>query len=269
MADVHDISLSTGKDASPKASGKTSDRKKPPSTDKEVQTTIGKGFQYSQLKDVYAAEEGKLQHAAAEEKPSGKSKVLKLLKLSRKASPTPPTDGNQNSLPDNYPSLPQVFIVKYMGKRPAKGYGGAKYTQGPVEEVIEAVNQLPKGSDLPLVKLEVSLEGLSMTPHKRNKVKSFESVSIPIKFISYGSQDQNYPRVFSFIMVKEMSARSKKLDCHVYASDSSKNARKLAGLLAIAFQVYQEKMDGHVANFSTPVHPDPNYLDDTKSSYEV
>lgn len=248
-------------------------QKRPPSTskDKEVQTTIGKGFQYDRLKDVYAAEEGKLPHSTqTDEKQSSKSsKVLKLFKLSRKPSPTALIDGNQNNLSEQYPSLPQIFIVKYMGKRAAKGYGGTKYTQGPVEEVIEAVNQLPKGSDLPLVKLEVSLDGLSMTPHKRNKVKSFESVFIPIKFISYGSQDQTYPRVFCFIMVREMSARSKKLDCHIYACDSSKNARKLAGLLAIAFQVYQDQMDGHVANFSTPVHPDPSFIDDSKSSYEV
>lgn len=237
---------------------------RPPTTskDQEVQTTL-KGYKYNKLQDVSDAEEGKLGHRKpAEEKHKG-SKLPSLFKGKKHNH-----DDNHNITPGAEIGLPQTFIVKYMGKKPAKGYGGAKYTQTPVEEVIEAVNQLPKGSDLPLVKLEVTLDGLNMAPHKRNKVKTFESVSIPIQFISYGAQDQNYPRVFCFIMVREMSARSKKLDCHVYACDSSKSARKLAGLLALAFGLYQEQNEGKPSVFGSSLKP-PATDDDTKSSYDV
>lgn len=256
-----DSIFSLGADFSPQSkSDRRSPRLRTTQKDQEVQTSLSKSFKQNKLQDVYAAEEGTSTNLAKG------SKVLKLFKSKKSAQ----TNDNQNALPTDHPTIPETFIVKYMGKRSAKGYGGAKYTQGPVEEVIEAVNQLPKGSDLPLVRLEVTLDGLNMTPHKRNRVKSFESVSIPIQFISYGSQDQNYPRVFSFIMVREMSARSKKLDCHVYACDSSKNARKLAGLLSLAFQVYQEKMQGKPASFSRAINNNiDEEEDDLKSSYDV
>jgi len=235
---------------------------------KEIQTTLGKGQQY-RLQDVYAAEEGVLSHPKHLD---DKSQNQKSSKLSKIFKPAKKSDENQNTVGggEQYPTLPQTFIVKYMGNKPSKGYGGAKYIQGPVEEVVEMVNQMPRGSDLPLVKLEVSEEGLHMVPHKRNKVKLFESVSIPIKFISYGSQDQNFPRIFCFIMVREMSSRSKKLDCHVYACDSSKSARKLASCLAFAFHLYQEKMEGQPAQYTTPITNAVSDLsDDAMSSYDA
>lgn len=236
------------------------------SKDQEVQTSIGKTFSHDRLQDVYAAEEGALSHSKPpDDKPSNQKgfRLSKIFKSGKKTS-----DNNNVVTADGYTTLPQSYIVKYMGNRPSKGYGGAKYIQSPVEEVVETVNQMTKGSDLPLVRLEVTVDGLNMTPHKRNKVKSFESVSIPIEYISYGSQDQNYPRIFCFIMVREMTARSKKLDCHVYACDSSKSARKVAASLAFAFAIYQEHMQGRPAQYTAPLAS--QYLDDdTKSSYDV
>jgi len=223
--------------------------------DQGTQMTIGKG-NYERLKETYDIEEGQ------PKKEKEKSKLSKIFAKKKGGD-----DPNANYLESQ---LPQVFLVKYMGNRSTKGYGGAKYTTGPVEEIVEAVGQMPKGSDLPLVGLEVSLEGLKIAPHKKNKVKSFEGATIPIKFISYGAQDQNYPRIFACIMVREMSARTKKLDCHVYACDSSKNARRLAACLSFAFQHYSEMMNGRPAQFSAEIHKELHLQDDdTRSSYDV
>ena len=241
------------------------------SKDQKVQTSLGRNSTHHKLEDIYAAEEGAVSHSKPLIDKPTPSKGFKFSKLFKPGKKTSGTENNNTVLTEGYPTVPQTFLVKYMGNRPCKGYGGAKYIQTPVEEVVEAVNQLSKGSDLPLVKLEVTVDGLNMTPHKRNKVKPFESVSIPIQYISYGSQDQKYPRIFCFIMVREMSARSKKLDCHVYACDSSKSARKAAGCLALAFQVYQDKLQGQPAQYAAYMSSATSqYLeDDMKSSYEA
>ncbi|XP_067929096.1 uncharacterized protein [Watersipora subatra] len=256
---------SMGTESSPK----TNKAKQAKSKDQQVQTSIGKNSGYDGLQAVYAAEEGTVSHAkTTDDKKTTQqhksSRIFKIFKTDKKQ-----TENNNTDIQMSIP-MPQTFLVKYMGSRPSRGYQGAKYVESPVEEVVEAVNKLSKGSDLPLVKLEVTLDGLIMTPHKRNKVKSYEGVSIPIEYISYGSQDQNYPRIFCFIMVREMSSRSKKLDCHVYACDSSKNARKVAGCLAIAFEVYRESMEGRPAQYSAKMAPVADHWDDDmKSSYDV
>ena len=245
--------------------------------EQEVQTSIGKTFNYNKLSDVYAAEEGVLSHGKDQtttEKSQHKGVAAKMSKLfsGGKSMKHKHTDDNHNSVPGGGEvlNLPQTFLVKYMGSKPTRGYGGTKYIQTPVEELVNTVNDMPRGTDLPLVKLEVTLDGLNMNPHRRNKVKSFEAVTIPIQYISYGAQDQNYPRIFCFIMVREMSARNRKLDCHVYACDSSKSARKAAACLALTFAVYQEKMEGKPPQFSAPVsQTEYDDDDDIKSSYDV
>lgn len=263
----------SGKDPSPKPRQKTSKPAKV-TKEQEVQTSLGKNSQYHKLSDVYAAEEGAVSHSKHEgdkpHKSGGAAKGFARI-FSTKSTKQRHTDDNHNTVAvgSEVMTLPQTFICKYMGKKPAKGYGGARYIQTPVEEVVETVNSMPKSSDLPLVKLEVTVDGLHMVPHRRNKVKSFEAVTIPIQYISYGSQDQNYPRIFCFIMVREMSARSKKLDCHVYACESSKGARKVAACLAMAFHIYQEKMEGKPAQFTAPISPTEYDDDDAKSSYDV
>ncbi|KAF6023447.1 hypothetical protein EB796_018240 [Bugula neritina] len=133
------------------------------------------------------------------------------------------------------PMLPRGFVVKYMGVDRAKVY---------------SVNKMPVEGDLPLVNLDVYYEGLAMRPHSKNKIKCFRPVQIPIQFISYGLQDKEYSRIFCFIMVKEMSSQSKSMECHVYACDSSRSARRLAACLALAFQSYTEHLKEGKFRFS-------------------
>jgi len=148
------------------------------------------------------------------------------------------------------PMLPRGFVVKYMGSRPCKGLWGSKHTRPVIEAVLDSVNKMPVEGDLPLVNLDVYYEGLAMRPHSKNKIKCFRPVQIPIQFISYGLQDKEYSRIFCFIMVKEMSSQSKSMECHVYACDSSRSARRLAACLALAFQSYTEHLKEGKFRFS-------------------
>ena len=68
---------------------------------------------------------------------------------------------------------------------------------------------------------------------------------MPIEFISYGVQDAKFTRVFTCIVVKEMSWKGKKMECHAYLCDSSLSARKMALSVAVAFKAYTKVVEGN------------------------
>lgn len=203
-------------------------------SDTAIQTTLGRTSHASQSTDETDRHKSK------------KGKGKKRLSKSDVGEEGPP----EQPAP---PELPQGFVVKYMGKRSTKGLWGTKHTRKHIEDIVESIGEMPKGDDLPLVILEVYYEGLAMRPHKKNKIKSYKHVLVPIQFISYGVQDTEYPRVFCFIMVSEMSSQTKSMEVHAYACDSNKSARQLAACLAIAFQAYSERLNGGTFPFTTHV----------------
>ncbi|KAK2143392.1 hypothetical protein LSH36_845g02110 [Paralvinella palmiformis] len=150
-------------------------------------------------------------------------------------------------------SLPQVFVTKYLGYKPCHGLWGIKHTQRPVDELIAEVSSLnpEDGEDLPLVQLRVSLSGIHTREHSANTCKSrrIGKELIPIEFISYGVQDLRHTRVFSFILVREMSSKSRNLECHVYVCDSTANCRRLSLSVALAFKEYSKNLDGKPYKF--------------------
>lgn len=147
--------------------------------------------------------------------------------------------------------LPQVFVTKYMGYKATDGLWGIRSTRGPVEELIAEVRDLPEGEDLPLTQLRISTKGIDIREHSASKCasKKIQKELVPIEFISYGVQDIRYTRVFSFILVREMSSRSKKTECHAYVCDSTVTARKLALSLSLAFKEYAKTLDGNSYRF--------------------
>ena len=86
---------------------------------------------------------------------------------------------------------------------------------------------------------------------------------MPIDFISYGVQDIKYWRVFTCIVVRELSARSRTATCHAFLCDSSHNGRKMALALGAAFNVYSSKLKsaGKMHNFQVELRP-PDQLAD-------
>ncbi|XP_005110590.1 uncharacterized protein LOC101853979 [Aplysia californica] len=163
--------------------------------------------------------------------------------------------------------LPQVFVVKYLGHRRVTGVCGLHHVRRPVDEMVKEVkDKLDQKSDveLPLLYVVVSPKGLDLREHKRNKVESAAPLGLmPIDFISYGVQDIKFWRVFTCIVVRELSARTRAATCHAFLCDSAHNGRKMALALGAAFNLYSKKLKsaGKVHNFQIELRP-PDELAD-------
>ncbi|XP_059167439.1 uncharacterized protein LOC131949608 [Physella acuta] len=164
--------------------------------------------------------------------------------------------------------LPQVFVVKYLGHRVVSGVCGLHHVRKPVDEMVAAVRSKVDDkakAELPLLYVVVSPKGLDLREHKSNKVQGSAPLGLmPIDFISYGVQDIKYWRVFTCIVVRELSSRSRSATCHAFLCDSSHNGRKMALSLGAAFNMYskQLRVDGKPHNFQIELRP-PDELADT------
>lgn len=152
--------------------------------------------------------------------------------------------------------LPQIFIAKYLGAKPTKGLFGLHHVRKPVDRMIGALKKDLGETDrveLPLVYVVISSKGIEIREHASTKVKDVGNLGlVPIDFVSYGVQDMNYWKVFTFIVVKELSSRTKTTECHAVLCDSNITARKMALSLAAAFRVYKKTLnkEGKSNNFS-------------------
>ncbi|XP_008560156.1 uncharacterized protein LOC103580248 [Microplitis demolitor] len=140
--------------------------------------------------------------------------------------------------------LPQVFQVKYLGSHDARGLWGIKHTRKPVDNMVEMAKSLPTGTVLPLMKLIVSTEGVTLVPYGRKISEANNNNSArklyPIETISYGVQDLVYTRVFSMIVVRDTCNFRKvsPFECHGFVCESKYHARQMTYALATAFQIY-------------------------------
>lgn len=171
--------------------------------------------------------------------------------------------------------LPQVFVVKYLGKRETHGFCGLHHVRKPVDEMVTHVQKSLKEKEhleLPLVYVVVSPKGLDVHEHKMNKQKEGVPLGLtPIDFISYGVQDIKYWRVFTFIVVRELSSRSKATECHAYLCDCAVSARKMALSLGASFRVYSRTLrtEGKVHNFQVELRPPDELADAFAKEFEA
>ncbi|XP_071103955.1 uncharacterized protein [Haliotis cracherodii] len=170
--------------------------------------------------------------------------------------------------------LPQLFVAKYLGKKESKGLYGLHHVRKPVDEMVNKVKKGLEATDrleLPLVYIVFTLKGIDIREHKLNKVQGVEYGMIPIDFISYGVQDIKYWRVFTFIVVKELSSRNKVTECHAYLCDSSLNARKMALALGASFKLYSRRLstEGKSHNFQVELRPPDELADAFSKEYEA
>ncbi|XP_015602662.1 uncharacterized protein LOC107271315 isoform X2 [Cephus cinctus] len=140
--------------------------------------------------------------------------------------------------------LPQTFQVKYLGSHDARGLWGIKHTRRPVDNMVASARSLPTGMILPLIKLIVSEDGVSLLPLVKKKLDGGMSRTYPIETISYGVQDLVYTRVFSMIVVRETGniRGISPFECHAFVCESKHHARQLTYALASAFQVYSQSV---------------------------
>lgn len=156
-------------------------------------------------------------------------------------------EGRTETIKRNPDTLPQEFVVKYLGKKEARGLWGIKHTRKPVDDMVGLARGLQPGTPLPYLQLSVSERGVQVGAHKRNVNPSFEPGLHPIDTISYGVQDLVYTRVFAMIVVKdapelrgEGGTRRHPFECLAFVCDSRQTARRLTFALANAFQVFSK-----------------------------
>merc|ERR1719323_1303292 len=110
-------------------------------------------------------------------------------------------EGRTETIKRNPDTLPQEFVVKYLGKKEARGLWGIKHTRKPVDDMVGLARGLQPGTPLPYLQLSVSERGVQVGAHKRNVNPSFEPGLHPIDTISYGVQDLVYTRWNSVGMI--------------------------------------------------------------------
>lgn len=149
---------------------------------------------------------------------------------------------NSESFDERGLKLPRTFIVKYLGKRDARGLWGIKNTRKPVDDMVAASRANQFDTFLPLIQLEVSLDGVRVSAMPQNKNPNFNNNTYPIDSISYGVQDLVYTRVFAMIVVHDTKDvfRNHPFECHAYVCDKQESARELTMTLAEAFRAFSE-----------------------------
>ena len=148
-------------------------------------------------------------------------------------------------------TLPQRFLVKYIGNKPCEGLWGIKNTQQPVDTLVDELRKMDKSDDLPLVNVKVTNEGINAHLHtnSRSKMTVADLGLIPLQFISYAVQDTRYSKIFAFILVREMSSRKRTTECHAYLCDGVVSARKMALSVALAFRDLEKSLKGREHKF--------------------
>lgn len=145
---------------------------------------------------------------------------------------------------ENFNGSPSYLQVKYLGSHDARGLWGIKHTRRPVDNMVAAAKALPTNTMLPLIKLVISHEGVTLLPllDKRKQNTATQSRMYPIETISYGVQDLVYTRVFSMIVVRETEnfRRISPFECHGFVCESKYYARQLTYALATAFEIYSK-----------------------------
>lgn len=151
--------------------------------------------------------------------------------------PKQPTEGAPASKEDE---LPQSFEVKYLGQRDARGLWGIKHTRRPVDDMVNAAKNLKAGTVLPMVKLIVSKQGVSLAQVQKKGEQLLKFY--PIDTISYGVQDVVYTRVFAMIVVREVGDLQGEhpFECHAFVCESRNSTKKLTYALASAFSEYSK-----------------------------
>lgn len=174
------------------------------------------------------------------------TKEIRKLNFDDKPASNKETKQHQQDQPSAV-TLPQEFVVKYLGRRDAGGLWGIKHTRKPVDEMVAQAKEMKVGETLPFLKLTVSEKGVNIAEMPQNINKDFEGGFYNIDVISYGVQDLVYTRVFAMIVVKEEAASLKThhpFQCHAFVCDSRHNARKLTFALAQAFQQFSKEVKG-------------------------
>lgn len=146
-------------------------------------------------------------------------------------------------------TLPQYFLVKYLGRTPCSQIWGTKAVRAPIDDLVHTARQLPSISELPTLEICVNLNGLTLThrqsssPHRNHhRSRSPERPHhglIPIEYISYAMHDVKYSKIASCIVLRQSKSKNQTFEtvteCYVFLFQSKDHALRFTYALAKAF----------------------------------
>lgn len=165
-------------------------------------------------------------------------------------------------------TLPQYFLVKYLGRAPCAQLWGAKAVRAPIDDMVYNARQLPSMNELPTLEACVNTRGLTLThrnspTHSRNYQTRNHSPErqghglIPLENISYAMHDIKYSKIASCIVLRQSKSSSNNsknsaetlTECYTFLFQSKEDAHRFALSLADAFntekQTTRESRENH------------------------
>lgn len=147
-------------------------------------------------------------------------------------------------------SLPQYFLVKYLGRTACSQIWGSKAVRTPIDELVQTARQLPTIGDLPTLEICVNHNGLNLThrqstsPHRHRHHRSrspdrSHHGQIPIENISYAMHDVKYSKIASCIVLRQSKTKHQTsetlTECYVFLFQTKDHALRFTLALAKAF----------------------------------
>ena len=186
-------------------------------------------------------------------------------------------------------TLPQYFLVKYLGRIPCAHLYGVQAVRTPIDDMVRKARQLSSLNEIPILEICVNMHGLTLThrhsPTRNNRDHSPEHHQqglIPLEAISYAMHDVKYSKIASCIVLREsklssMNGMNEMLtECYGFLFQSKEHAHRFTHALAEAFNVpkqstrpskqsHDERREGHSPQCRSR-HRNTNHHDKKRSS---
>jgi hypothetical protein len=161
-----------------------------------------------------------------------------------------------NSSPQFQTTLPQYFLVKYLGRTLCTQLWGAKAVRTPIDDMVRNARQLSSMNEVPTLEICVNTHGLTLihrnspprTKHHHSRNHSPERHQhglIPLENISYGMHDMKYSKIASCIVLRQLKNEHKNVsetitECYAFLFQSKDHAHRFALSLAEAFNLQNQ-----------------------------
>ncbi|CAF2451430.1 unnamed protein product [Rotaria sp. Silwood2] len=166
---------------------------------------------------------------------------------------------NPNSSSQSKLTLPQYFLVKYLGRTPCAQLWGAQAVRNPIDDMVRGARQLSSMNEIPTLEACVNKYGLTLTHrdspthskhhHSRNhSPERHQHGLIPLENISYAMHDIKYSKVASCIVLRQSKTSSTNnknttetlTECYAFLFQSKEHAHRFALTLAEAFNIQKQ-----------------------------
>ncbi|UJR16427.1 hypothetical protein I4U23_003329 [Adineta vaga] len=179
------------------------------------------------------------------------------IRIKSKPQETIPNSSSQVKL-----TLPQYFLVKYLGRTPCTQLWGSKVVRTPIDDMVRAARQLPSMNELPTLEACVNYRGFTLTHrhsptrnkhqhHSRNhSPERHHHGLVPLENISYVMHDIKYSKIATCIVLRQVKVASPDrtttnetlTECYAFLFQSKEHAHRFALTLAEAFSAQKQSI---------------------------